>query len=580
MEEKIKNKEEIVEKKISIRVPENNEQELAIQTDNSEFEIDKLEEKMSIKIRFAENIDEKLGEDKFYPIVESTLTGTQMRYRFRDIGNVAPDLMGQGHKVNKHIFKELISLMTGDTESDINTENLLLKYSAGKFHKAIGWDSYQGDIVFKYTDAVTKQDVLGSRYEGNLPLESKGSLQGYMDGVKRLIVPYPALTIVYLVGASGIITQNLNLHDSNIILNICGESSSGKTTAENVALSFWGNPQELSTSFNSTANRIEQHMAERKIMPVLIDDMLAGNTYSTKRIQQKVINDQIFRYATGKLKGRMGSQEDRYYGATITSSETSLFEKLNGSETDGQFYRMIELKVNKGDLTQSVTHAKEIERLLRWNYGLGAFEFGKYLIQNNYIDNALQEMHYDWENELLNDSRLVGKERIAKRLAIILLTGDLMNKCFGLDINLKSIHELLIDTVTETFEIADEKVLAYQRIKQLVDNNSDWFAQSRELYNRNEHVGVCTTNIYGHKELYVETSRMEALLKEVPKEQILENESQKVKVKQPRNGEVEAVLRYWREHNWLYCCSSNQRLYRKLKMGDKKEALVYSIILD
>ena len=145
---------------------------------------------------------------------------------------------------------------------------------------------------------------------------------------------------------------------------------------------------------------------------------------------------------------------------------------------------------------------------------------------------------------------------------------------------MKSIHELLIDTVTETFEIADEKVLAYQRIKQLVDNNSDWFAQSRELYNRNEHVGVCTTNIYGHKELYVETSRMEALLKEVPKEQILENESQKVKVKQPRNGEVEAVLRYWREHNWLYCCSSNQRLYRKLKMGDKKEALVYSIILD
>ena len=66
----------------------------------------------------------------------------------------------------------------------------------------------------------------------------------------------------------------------------------------------------------------------------------------------------------------------------------------------------------------------------------------------------------------------------------------------------------------------------------------------------------------------------------ITEEQILENESQKVKVKQPRNGEVEAVLRYWREHNWLYCCSSNQRLYRKLKMGDKKEALVYSIILD
>lgn len=580
MEEKVNNKEDISKKDISIRVPENNECESIIKTGDSESEINKLEEKMSIKIRFAENIDEKLEEDKFYPVVESMLTGTQKRYRFRDIGNVALDLMGQGHKVNKHIFKELLSLMVGDTESDVNTENLMMKYTAGKFHKVIGWDSYQGDIVFKYTDAVTKQNVLGSKYEGNLCMESKGSLQSYMDGIKSLIVPYPALTTIYLAGASGIITQNLNLHDSNIILNICGESSCGKTTAENVALSFWGNPQELSTSFNSTANRIEQHMVERKIMPVLIDDMLAGNIYSTKRIQQKVINDQIFRYATGKLKGRMGSQEERYYGATITSSETSLFEKLNGSETDGQFYRMIELKVNKGDLTQSVNHAKEIERLLRWNYGLGAFEFGKYMIQNNYIDNALQEMHYDWENELLNDIRLVGKERIAKRLAIILLTGDLMNKCFGLDINLESINELLINAVAETLEIANEKVLAYQRIKQLVDNNSNWFAQSRELYNRNEHIGVCTTNIYGHKELYVETGRIEALLKEVPKEQILESENSKVKVKQPRNGEIEAILRYWREHNWLYCCSSNQRLYRKLKMGDKKEVLVYSIILD
>lgn len=94
--------------------------------------------------------------------------------------------------------------------------------------------------------------------------------------------------IVYLAGASGIVTQQLKLPDSNIMLNVCGESGCGKTTAENVALSFWGNPMELATSFNSTANRTEQIMADRYIMPVLIDDMLAGNNFSTEEGRQGV----------------------------------------------------------------------------------------------------------------------------------------------------------------------------------------------------------------------------------------------------------------------------------------------------
>ena len=565
-------------KSMKVRVPEENQQELTVETEDTASEIERLSTKLSIKMSFAESIDANENEDKYYPVVESKLTGTKQRYRFRDLGNVPPDLMGQGHKVNNHAFKELVSLMTGDSESGISIKALANKYSSYKFHKYIGWGVYNGNTVFKYDNAVTAKGVIDSSYEGNLSINSRGSVEKYFAGIKELVVPYPALLTVYLVGMSGMITQMLNMADTNIMLNICGESSCGKTTAENVALSFWGNPQELSTSFNSTANRIEQIMAERKIMPVIIDDMLAGNTYSTERVKQKIINDQIFRYATGKLRGRMGGKEERYYGATISSSETSLLEKLVGSETDGQFYRMIELKVKKGDLTQDADHAKQLERLIRRNYGLGAFKIGQYMLSKGLTENNLQDRYDEWEEELLEDERLRGKDRLAKRLAIILVAAELLN-AFVLDVDYNKVINMLIKSVSDTFEVSNEKQTAYENIKKFVSNNSEVFATNREAYNRNEHIGVCETNVFGHKELFVETSRMEALLKNVPLQQILRKE-QTAKVKQPRNREIENVLKYWREKGWLYVCASSNGLYRKMKMGNETGILTYSIILD
>lgn len=50
------------------------------------------------------------------------------------------------------------------------------------------------------------------------------------------------------------------------------------------------------------------------------------------------------------------------------SSELSLVSKLLELEAQGQFFRLIELEVKRGDLTKDVKHAKKLEAFILHNY--------------------------------------------------------------------------------------------------------------------------------------------------------------------------------------------------------------------
>ena len=533
---------------------------------------EELEHQLSVKMSFEEHIDKKQGEDKYHVVITGTagcIIEICRKYKFREVDKAVPDFMAQGHKMSDKKFKELLEIKTARVRAHIS----------GNFHTGIGWHKYQGGQVFLYGDAADKSGKLVSDYRGQLPLEKRGTSSDYIEGIKKWVVPNTKLLLVYLAGASGILNQQLHLTDSNIMINICGESGSGKTTAENVALSVWGNPMELATSFNSTINRTEQVMAQRIIMPVLVDDILAGKVYSTERTQQKHICEQIFRYSTGKLKGRLNENEDRYYGAAIASSETSLFQKMAGSEADGQFYRMIELHVKKGDLTKDAAHARQLDKLVQRNHGWAAFELGKFMVEQDYVGERLNDLYYGEREDLSEDSRLGQHQRAANRLAIITTTAKLMNECFKLGIDMEALKEALIEAVQEAFSISDMKAKAYKDLQKLVLNNKELFAANRETYDLKKHIGVYQRNVYGNYELIVETDRMAPLLKNVPLHQILDGAGNK-KVKQSPDKEILNILKNWRERGWVNNCGSTQRLYRKLKMGGAKEVLVYTVKLE
>lgn len=534
---------------------------------------EQLEEELGITLHFVEHLDRKGEEDAYYAVANSKKLNVTRQYRFRDIGKITPDFMAQGIKMDEGKCNNLIKKVTDD----------IPKRLRGRFHTHVGWDKFKGTEVFKYREVASKDGSIVSEYKGNLPLEPAGLLEDYINSIKKLVVPHNKLMIVYLAGASGMVTQQLKLPDSNIMLNIYGESGCGKTTAENIAMSFWGSPMELETSFNSTINRTEQIMTERYILPVLIDDILAGNIYSTERIKQKTISDQIFRFSTGRLKGRFNSREERYFGATLVSAETSLFNKLFGSEADGQFYRMIELHVRKGELTEDASHARALDRLARRNYGLGAPALGEYMVKHGYVGNRLLDLYEEQYECLADDDRLTKHQRAANRLAIIMLTAKLMNECFNLGIDTEGIKDILVDSMVETFDAADLKIKAYKELGRLLNNSSnrEMFTTSRETYDSTKHLGVLQKNVYGNYELIVETYRMAPIIKGVEPKQIIANTGNQ-KAKQPIDREIQDILRCWREHGWLDCCGSNSRFYKKLKLGDsgadRKQKLVYVVV--
>lgn len=321
-------------------------------------------------------------------------------------------------------------------------------------------------------------------------------------------------------------------------------------------------------------------LVNRFIIPTAVDDLLGINICSSNREQMKTIIDQVFRYSAGKGKGRMNQDGAEYHGAVISSSETSLFKKIMGAEADGQFYRLIEMHIRRGELTTDANHAKQINNLIRKNYGLGAPKLGRYMVQNGYTGEKLMDLYEEQCNVIANDPRLSKYARIANRLGIIMVTCDLIDKCFGLGINKADIQEILIACVTQSFTVMKKKVASHQDIYEMIQNNPELFASNRKAFDSSKHIGVYQKNAYGQNTLIIPTDRIGPLLSNVPLAQILSGKGDIV-VQPFTSREIRSILNNWRNQGWLECTTRNDQIYRKLTIGSsKKQSLVYVIVFN
>ncbi len=531
-------------------------------------ELEQLQQENFIKIYFEEKIDQGEGEDKYNIVIESLkVPGYKKQYSIKSFGNIAVNLLASGHKVNAIDVAKIIGIITDDFK----------KYTFEKYHTGIGWFKCQDKDAFRYNKVATPTDELDSEYRGTLDLKQKGNLEQYTQGIKELVVPYPKLFTVYAAGASGIVTQALRLPDTNIMLNIYGESGSGKTTAENIALSFWCRPE--AQGFN-TLNRTEELLAQRFIMPMTLDDMLSACSSSGERARQQEILNHIFRFSTGKIKGRMGQPDSRFYGATLASSENPLLNKTLDAETTGQFYRMIELSVSKGELTKDMGHAKKLENLIREHYGLGAYELGKYMVQQGYTGDKLHDLYEKQRLSLLDDRRLDEYSRAANRLAILTVTAILINKCFNFNSNIDDIKEVLVNAVVQSTKPLDKRKEAYEELKKIISQNKEYFSNSQLDFRVGLHLGVFKKNVYGKDEAIIPTCYMEPLLYNVDIKQILADSGSK-EFRQPQTYELRNILNYWKSQGWLHCGGRGDQLYLKRKLGEStKQVLVYVVTFE
>ena len=520
-----------------------------------------------LEISFEEKLDIRGSEDKYSLLVKSTkVSGFRRCYSLKNMRSLASDLLSYGHKVNENEVTKILNMLTDDIE----------KYTSTRFHTGIGWFHNHHELMFMYNSVATATKDLAAEYRGKLDLKQQGNLKDYIEGIQKLVVPYPKLFTVFVAGASGIVTQALQYPDTNILVNICGTSGCGKTTAGNTALSFW--EKASAVGFN-TLNRTEELLSQRFIMPTPLDDMMSACSSSNERVRQKEILDMIFRLSTGKVKGRMRQSDSKFYGAILASSETSIINKTLNSDTSGQLFRMIELKVKKGELTKDAEHAKKLDKLNKMHYGLGAFKLGRYMLQNGYTGGKLEDLYYNQYSSLMMDKRLAKHQRAINRIAILMVSATLLNKCFKLGASTDVVKETLIDAVVQSTKLIDVRLEAYKKLNKLIKQNQKAFSGDQATFRHGKHLGVFHKNVYGYEELIIPTSYMEPFLNNIPVNQIL-NDSGNYKVKQPQDYELRNILNHWKKYNWLKCGGRGDQLYLKRKLGDsKKQSLVYIVTL-
>lgn len=263
-----------------------------------------------------------------------------------------------------------------------------------------------------------------------------GTLQGWKDAVACAAAqsecPHWLLGIVS--GFAGPIVGLTNMDTCGI--NLSGRSSSGKTTAQKLAVSSWSTPDTtkpgLAQSARATGNAIEA-LSQRSTGTILSLDELA-------HVSGKETGKMIYTIAGGVGKARMradSSIRDSYSWSTfaILSAESSLQEKIEGDGEKfmaGMAVRIVDVDVTGVDRNVPKADMQRIEAVGR-HFGHAGPAFVEGLIREGVHRKAA-----DLREEINRRAALIAGEgsdsallRAALPFAILLTAGHLA-QTFGL----------------------------------------------------------------------------------------------------------------------------------------------------
>lgn len=477
-------------------------------------EISKLQESindMDYEVQIVEDLDCKnvTEESRYY-----------IRIAHKNGVSIHIDLFEYEQKIidfdfnEQEYMEEKISRITGCINdsvrkiADYAVEYLsYIMYFKGLYtltYKKVGWEYYnwnQRGWIFKYDKIYSNIVFLNGRgknkyIEGLSSVEDDGSkLREWVFTTIKLLNRHPYDALILGAGISGIMRQLLPYtKETNININIVSEPASGKSTICHYLLSIFGNPELLEGSFTDTENATEEKRVMRPILPYVIDDRMLKIEGESEKTKNKMVLMDVFREYEGKVKERLGKQfEDeageRTYGPIISSSVNEMMSCLKAFSDKGQYRRFIELTVNRSDLFDDDTEAKEIEEIAYKEYGLGieviidyiftllndeSSEATKIIELFNQIDSEVARKLKEreiLENERKNVEKIYGMAHSSKRFTLIILSYQILRK------------SLLYFTFNEFKEINVDSNHASKKLAELVSSLNDFesFAKNEDL---------------------------------------------------------------------------------------------------
>nr|WP_114788091.1 DUF927 domain-containing protein [Lactiplantibacillus plantarum] len=384
----------------------------------------------------------------------------------------------------------------------------------------------------------------GSKYN----LKPTGSYDVWMTMFREQVSGCVPLQFAVLFGLAAVLVPilrqwNQDLH--NLLCHVAGQSSTGKTTMADLAVSVAGRPNTdrngLIRTWSTTQNALTITLNGNNGIPIVFDEL--------SMVPFKDLTSMVYQIADGSEKSRAtqsaGLKEQRLWSTAILSTgELKLTDKINGN--DGLLVRLLE--ISDVQFTKNAQQSEIIKNVVSHNYGhvLPKFVQG---LQSKSRDELRKRYSISIEQveKQLPESRF--KSRLAKKIAVFPMTADLANEFFHWGLNAKDIIQFLVKNTNNSWMIpvgkrALEKVIEYLVIhqKELKLGNNNFYVPANLLGS----IKLVNDNI----EINVIKSQLLTILSEL------------------RFQDTSTILNEWKNNGTL-CADKDRKTHRIMVAGNR-----------
>lgn len=367
-------------------------------------------------------------------------------------------LANRGIEVNSENAKNLVSYLADIIE--LNN----LETTDGITH--LGWvnkDFVPYTTKYKYDGDVTYKNV----YES---IEEKGNYDTWKQEIKKL--RKESRTLRFLM-ASSFASPLVKIFQINpFIVHLWGKSSNGKTVAQMICASIWGNPAKgkLLSSLDSTKVASERLCNFLRNIPLILDELQITKT------KYKTYDTLIYELTEGKGRDR-GTTD----GGLTEVTEWDNIIILSGEEPitsfsskEGVKNRVIEIEENE----KIIEDGNQIVNLILNNYGFAGKEFIE-AIQKK------ENIFSEYNDIVENLKKHQNSPKQINAIATILLADKIVSKTIFKD-NSITLEEAK-DYFTKDIDEADRYI---DLIIDIANANINNFYDSKKIVN-NEYVNNC-----------------------------------------------------------------------------------------
>lgn len=332
--------------------------------------------------------------------------------------------------------------------------------------KRVGWNFVDGNIRF-----LDYQGDSGLCYVGTMDIAPKGKSSHVTEKVDSLVKDSPGLMLALTASLSaaliGLLVQSGHNNVEPLLLHFFGQSSSGKTTALQLAASCWGNPAMGSGLLNSW------HSTDNAILARANDNFGLALCFDESSIGERDFSNLIYCLSQGRDKDRLSKScelqpQKRFATAIPSSGENSLIASCN--KNVGIRARLLEFF--NLPFTKSSSHSDEIKDYVSKHYGILGPAFARAL-SDDPVDGLWSKLTREKKGfeSLLIEDPLPITERLCSKYALLTLTAGLANKRLGLHLDNDVLSELLIRHHHSYKADVDQGSRAYQAVLEWVVKN-------------------------------------------------------------------------------------------------------------